>query len=127
MYSFRRQLRWLGFWAETEQANSRLRHRSDICAVGLTLPTTYLEVNVSHPLIRGTASAHLARGSSVSAFVEEAWRRRLSFDYGGGPPANVPFALVPAVVNSYGGGHPEFVRWWRGAVRAALPRSACRQ
>ena len=82
----RRQLRWLGFWAETEQANSRLQHRPAICIVGLTLPTTYLEVHVSHPLTRGTASAHLARGSSVSAFVEEAWRRRLSLDYGGGPP-----------------------------------------
>ena len=27
----------------------------------------------------------------MSAVVEEAWRRRLSLDYGWGPPANAPF------------------------------------
>ena len=33
--------------------------------------------------------------------------------------AGAPFELVPAVVNSYGGWHPNCARWWRGAVRAA--------
>ena len=100
----RRQLRWLGFWAETEQANSRLQHRPDICTVGLTLPTTYLEVHVSHPLTRGTASAHLARGSSVSAFVEEAWRRRLSLDYWGGARPTPPLPWCRRLSIRTGGG-----------------------
>ena len=55
--------------------------------------------------------------------MEEAWRRRLSRDCAGGPPPNAPFALIPAVVNSYGGWHPEFAQWWRGAVRAAAERA----
>ena len=46
----------------------------------------------------------------------------LSLDYACGPPVDAPFALVPAVVNTYGGWHPAFVRWWRGAVRAAAER-----
>jgi len=44
-------------------------------------------------------------------------------DYGGGPPPFAPFVLVPAVVSSYGGWHPEFAQWWRGAVRAAAELS----
>lgn len=27
--------------------------------------------------------------------------------------------MVPAVVSSYGGWHPAFAQWWRGAVRVA--------
>ena len=33
------------------------------------------------------------------------------------------FDLVPAEVSSYGGWHPEFAQWWRGAVRAAAERT----
>ena len=44
-------------------------------------------------------------------------------DYAGGPPSDAPFDLIPAVVNSYGGRHPDFVQWWRGAVRAAAERA----
>ena len=43
--------------------------------------------------------------------------------YGGGPPARAAFDLVPAVASSYGGWHPEFAQWWRGAVRAAAARA----
>lgn len=55
--------------------------------------------------------------------MEERWRRRLARHYGGGPPPNAPFTLVPAVVSSYGGWHPAFAQWWRGAVRAAAERA----
>ena len=41
----------------------------------------------------------------------------------GGPPPDAPFQLIPAAVSSYGGWHPEFVQWWRGAVRAAAERA----
>ena len=34
-----------------------------------------------------------------------------------------PFDLVPAVVSTYGGWHPDFAQWWRGAVRTAAERS----
>ena len=33
------------------------------------------------------------------------------------------YQLIPAVVCSYGGWHPEFTQWWRGAVRAAAERA----
>ena len=38
-------------------------------------------------------------------------------------PPNAPYNLVPAVVSSYGGWHPQFARWWKGAVRAAAERA----
>ena len=118
-----RQLRGLGFWVETEQEDSRLPHRPDVRAQGFTLRLARLEVHVSHPAQRHAEAVQVLRGSSNSAFVEEAWQRRLRLDYAGGAPANAPFALVPAVVSSYGGWHPEFARWWRGAVRAAAERA----
>ena len=37
-----RQLRWLGFWALTEQSDSRLCHRPDVRAQGFSLPLTHL-------------------------------------------------------------------------------------
>ena len=63
------------------------------------------------------------RGSSNTAFVEEVWNNRLRRDYRGGPPANASFRLVPAVVSSYGGWHPGFAQWLRGAVRTAAESS----
>ena len=54
-----------------------------------------------------------------SAFNEAVWRWRLIRDYGGGPPSRAAYALIPAIVNSYGGWHPSFTSWWRGAVRTA--------
>ena len=39
------------------------------------------------------------------------------------PTPQRPFRPGPAVVSSYGGWHPEFAQWWRGAVRAAAERS----
>jgi hypothetical protein len=116
-------LRWLGFWAEAEQADSRLPHRPDVRAQGFTLPLTHFEVDVSHPQRSHMEAAQDRRGSSNCAFVEEAWRRRLDRHYAGGPPPNAPFQLIPAVVSSYGGWHPEFAQWWRGAVRAAAERA----
>ena len=77
---------------------------------------------MSHPS-RFDDAAQVRRGSSNCAFVEEAWRRRLAVHYGGGPPPNAPFQLIPAVVSSFGGWHPEFAQWWRGAVRAAAERA----
>ena len=115
-------LRWVGFWTEAEQADSRLPHRPDVRAQGFTLPLTHFEVHVSHPS-RLDDAAQVRRGSSNCAFVEEAWRRRLAAHYGGGPPPNAPFQLIPAVVSSFGGWHPEFAQWWRGAVRAAAERA----
>ncbi len=117
------QLRWLGFWAEMEQEEVRLPHRPDVRTEGLTLPRAHLEVHVSHPARHVTEGVQRRRGASTDAFVEEAWQRRLRDDYGGGAPADAPFDLVPAVVNSYGGWHPHFARWWRGAVRAAAERA----
>ena len=37
--------------------------------------------------------------------------------------SDAPFSLVPAVVSSFGGWHPAFAQWWRGAVRAAAERA----
>ena len=116
-------LRWLGFRAEAEQEDSRLPHRPDVRALGFTLPLTHFEVHVSHPARAHVEAAQLRRGSSNCAFVEEARRRRLARDYAGGPPPTAPFTLIPAVVSSYGGWHPEFAQWWRGAVRAAAERA----
>ena len=48
---------------------------------------------------------------------------RLRHDYDGGPPPDAPFDLVPAVVSTYGGWHPDFAQWWRGVVRTAAERS----
>ena len=60
---------------------------------------------------QGVAAASEARrGSSNCAFVEEAWRRRLAQDYAGGPPPDAPYQLIPAVVSSYGGWHPDFAQ-----------------
>ena len=84
---------------------------------------THFEVHVSHPSRSQGEASQDRRGSSNCAFVEEAWRRRLSQDYDGGPPTNAPYNLVPAVVSSYGGWHPQFAQWWRGAVRAAAERA----
>ena len=118
-------LRWLGFWAEMEQADSRLPHRPDVRAEGFTLPRAHLEVHVTHPARHVSGGVQRRRGASTDAYVEEAWRRRLRDDYGGGPPANAPFELVPAVASTYGTWHPAFARWWRGcAVRAAAERLA---
>ena len=50
-------------------------------------------------------------------------RNRLHDDYAGGPPPNAPFDLIPAMVSTYGGWHPAFAQWWRGAVRTAAERS----
>ena len=116
-------LRWLGFWAEAEQDESRLPHRPDVRAHGFNLPLTHFEVHVSHPGRVQGESAQIRRGSSICAFVEEAWRRRLVRHYAGGPPPDAPFRLIPAVVSSFGGWHPEFAQWWRGAVRAAAERA----
>ena len=116
-------LRWLGFWTEADQEDPRLPHRPDVRAQGSTLPVTHFEVHVSHPAQRHGDVTQVRHGSSTCAFVEEAWRHRLARHYAGGPPPNAPFDLVPAVVSSYGGWHPEFAQWWRGAVRAAAERS----
>ena len=37
--------------------------------------------------------------------------------------SNSLFHLVGAVVSTYGGWHPAFAQWWRGAVRAAAELS----
>lgn len=116
-------LRWLGFWAEAEQDDSRLPHRPDVRAQGFTLPLTHFEVHVSHPQRSHVEAAQDRRGSSNCAFVEEAWRRGLDRHYAGGPPPDAAYQLIPAVVCSYGGWHPEFAQWWRGAVRTAAERA----
>lgn len=118
-------LRWLGFWAEAEQEDSRgLPHRPDLRAQGFfTLPFTRVEVHVSHPARSHVEAAQVRRGSSNCALVEEAWHRRLGRHYAGGPPPDAPYSLIPVVVSSYGGWHPEFAQWWRGAARAAAERA----
>ena len=58
-------------------------------------------------------------GKSPSAFVEAAWRVCLDRDSHGGSPRQAAYDLIPAIVNSYGGWHPAFAQWWRGAVRMA--------
>ena len=54
---------------------------------------------------------------SGSAFVEAAWRGRLERDYGGGPPGDAPYDLLPAAVSTFGAWHPAFVRWVRRLLR----------
>ena len=54
--------------------------------------------------------------------MERAWEYRLRRHYGGGPPAQASFDLIPAVANTHGGWHPDFAQWWRRAVRAAAER-----
>lgn len=106
-----------------EKEDSRLPHRPDVRAEGFTLPRTHLEVHVTHPPRRASPGVQHQRGASTDAYVEEAWRRGLRDDYGGGPPADAAFDLVPVVVNAFGGWHPDFARLWRGAVRAAAERA----
>ena len=119
----RRQLKWLGFWAETEQSDSRLMHRPDVRTFGFSLRNTFLEVTVTHPSERRMDVPRAALGTSSSSFLEAIWRNRLRTDYGGGPPPNAPFDLIPAMVSTYGGWHPAFAQWWRGVVRTAAERS----
>ena len=38
-------------------------------------------------------------------------------DYHGGPPRRAAHDLIPAAASTYGGWHPAFAQWWRGAVR----------
>jgi len=116
-------LRWLGFEAQEEQVDSRLRHRPDVRARGFDIPLTHFEVYVPHPARHRTPAEHERWGRDPSAFIEGAWQHRLDTDYAGGPPADAPFALIPAAVSSYGAWHPEFARWWRAAVRAAAERA----
>lgn len=114
---------WLGFGAEFERADSGLPHWPYVLAAGYTLPLTHFEVHVSHLGSWHEEVTHTRRGHSASAFVEEAWRRRLARHYAGGPPAHAPFDLTPAVVSSFSAWHPAFAPWWRGAVRAAAERA----
>ena len=76
-------LRWLGFWAQTEQADSRLPHRPDVRAHGFTLPLTHFEVHVSHPARGDVGAAQVRRGSSTSAHMRIAgqitqWNQMMS-------------------------------------------------
>ena len=119
----RRQLQWLGFWAATEQSDSRLQHRPDVRTFGFSLRNTFLEAHITHPSTRRTDYPRDALGATNSSFVEAIWRNRLRHDYGGGPPTTAPFDLIPAVVSTYGGWHPDFAQWWRGVVRTAAERS----
>ena len=49
--------------------------------------------------------------------MEAAWRGRLHRDYGGGPPRDASYELLPAAVSTYGAWHPAFVRWIRRLLR----------
>ena len=117
--AIRTQLQWLGFTAHTEQEVPGLQHRPDVRASGFSIPTTHFEVHVTHPNRLASDPELRRRGQSPSAFVEGAWRWRLEHDYQGGPPPRAAYDLVPAVASSYGGWHPSFAQWWRGAVRMA--------
>ena len=44
---------------------------------------------------------------------------RLERDDSGGAPHDAPFDLVPAIASTYGGWHPDFAAWLRGAARGA--------
>ena len=44
---------------------------------------------------------------------------RLDSDYQGGPPPHAAHDLIPAAASIYGGWHPAFAQWWRGAVLSA--------
>ena len=45
------------------------------------------------------------------------WRGRLDEDYGGGPPGDAPYVLMPAAVSTFGTWHPAFVSWFRRLLR----------
>ena len=98
-------------------------HRPDVRTFGFSLRNTFLEVTVTHPSERRSNVPRGALNATSSSFVEAIWRIRLRTDYAGGPPQNAPFDLIPAMVSTYGGWHPAFAQWWRGAVRTAAERS----
>ena len=41
----------------------------------------------------------------------------MAADYGGGPPADAAYTLLPALVSTYGAWHPAFVDWVRRLLR----------
>ena len=63
-------------------------------------------------------------GTSEGAFIEARWRERLTNDYGGGPPGDAPYELLPAAVSTYGAWHPRFVQWVRRLLRDRAAASA---
>ena len=91
--------------------------RPDVRASGFSIPTTHFEVYITHPSRLAPASDLRRRGQSPSAFIETAWQERLRTDYQGGPPPRAAYDLIPAAASTYGGWHPAFAQWWRGAVR----------
>ena len=111
------QLQWLGFTAATEQEVPSLTHIPDVRASGFSIPTTHFEVWITHPNRLASAPELRCRGQSPSAFIEAAWHERLRTDYHGGPPRRAAYDLIPAAASTYGGWHPAFAQWWRGAVR----------
>ena len=115
--AIRTQLQWLGFSAATEQEVPSLPHRPDVRASGFSIPTTHFEVYITHPNRLASAPELRRRGRSPSAFIEAAWQERLRTDYQGGPPPRAAYDLTPAAASTYGGWHPAFAQWWRGAVR----------
>ena len=44
---------------------------------------------------------------------------RLDTDYQEGPPPRAAYNLILTAASTYGGWHPAFAQWWRGAVRSA--------
>ena len=113
----------MGFTADTEQVVEGLAHRPDVRASGFSHPTTHFEVYVPHPNRLVSAPELHRRGQSPTAFIEAQWQRRLVANYRGGPPPRAAYALLPAAVSTYGGWHPAFAQWWRGAARLTAERA----
>ncbi len=115
---------WMGASALREQVEPALAHIPDIRVSSLRHPLSYLEVHVSHPLRRHPSPSLGDWGERPGAFVDWAWQRRLRVDYRGGPAADAPFQLVPAVASTFGDWHPSFARWLRQVAWAAADASA---
>ena len=81
-------------------------------------------IKKAHPHGRAGAGRLQDWSASADAFVNAAWRGRLHRDYGGGPPGDAPYDLLPAAVSTYGAWHPAFVRWIRRLLRDRAAASA---
>ena len=118
-------LRWAGLTVSHGQAVPGLPHIPDLTAEAFWIPDTHVEVTVRHPHATSGARRLPEWGSAEAAFVEDMWRGRLDRDYGGGPPGDAPYVLMPAAVSTFGAWHPTFVSWIRRFLRDRVGAVAC--
>jgi hypothetical protein len=104
-----------GYAAYTEQEEPTLRHRPDIrMESGLAPTTTYLDVHIFNPTV--PSQRHTLNAASPDAANLREWQAKLRRDYE--PlPERPGFALLPAVVTSFGSWHPQTIQLLRSCAR----------